>query len=55
LSGGGDSFASRSPDGAKRNPGTPLPHSASLHAGYEGHLLLEKVRLEETLGGKKAG
>ena len=30
----------RSPDGAKRNPGfsspaTPLPHYASLHAGYE--------------------
>jgi hypothetical protein len=24
----------RSPDGAKRNPGTPAPHCASLHAGY---------------------
>jgi len=25
----------RSPDGAQRNPGPPVPHSASLHAGYE--------------------
>jgi len=28
----------RSPDGAKRNPGLmdkQIPHSASLHAGYE--------------------
>src|ERR1700729_2797856 len=24
----------RSPDGAKRNPGPPSPHCASLHAGY---------------------
>jgi hypothetical protein len=23
-----------SPDGAKRNPGTALPHYAALHAGY---------------------
>jgi hypothetical protein len=27
----------RSPDGAKRNPGQPLPHCASLHAGYKIH------------------
>jgi hypothetical protein len=26
----------RGPDGAKRNPGTAFPHSASLHAGYKG-------------------
>ncbi|OSI55833.1 hypothetical protein [Bradyrhizobium canariense] len=25
----------RSLDGAKRNPGTAFPHSASLHAGYD--------------------
>jgi 2-methylcitrate dehydratase len=25
----------RSPDGATRNPGLPLPHCASLHAGYK--------------------
>jgi membrane fusion protein, multidrug efflux system len=30
---------SRSPDGAKRNPGPAFPHFASLHAGYKGHSL----------------
>src|SRR5262245_52049086 len=38
-----------SPDGAKRNPGTaskcapPLPHSASLHAGYGENFLCPKL------------
>jgi uncharacterized protein with von Willebrand factor type A (vWA) domain len=27
-----------SPDGAKRNPGPPVPHSASLHPGYESEI-----------------
>src|SRR3979409_1152475 len=27
-------MATRSPDEAQRNPGTPDPHSAALHAGY---------------------
>src|SRR6266581_272079 len=30
----GPRYSVCSPDGAKRNPGTAVPHCASLHAGY---------------------
>src|SRR3984957_17403815 len=32
----------RSPDGAQRNPGSPFPHYASLHAGYIAFLLRQE-------------
>src|SRR5579864_4398931 len=35
-----------SPDGAKRNPGTPLPHSATLHAGYRSAAWRERMDFE---------
>jgi hypothetical protein len=35
LTARGQAALGGSPDGAKRNPGQPFPHSAALHAGYE--------------------
>jgi hypothetical protein len=37
----------RSPHGARRNAGKPLPHFALLHAGYESTSLLSQLPLNQ--------
>src|ERR1051326_1089552 len=41
----------RSPDGAVQNPGTPIPHSASLHAGQRS---CGSINLEQSGGAHAA-
>lgn len=38
----------RSPDGAQRNPGQPVPHFAALHAGYTSEFGMDEMTNEQT-------